>query len=317
MEFKSLLRKLFIVAVVAVFVGYCVMAYRNYTTLPLPDFRLEEVDIMKCSRSVWESDPTYANERVQELAAIQYQPPAGGLKLPTGEVIPPDKVLSADDFDKIVRAYTLSSDARVPLIALRNPEDILALAEKDYQLRNPMPDYDLKGGEPITKEMIEFLHSRGLQRIPVVGEGETVAIEWGTMLMTVLIFLALVFALRLIIFDPLLGILDARNAELEEGQRLAKENRQEAKRLQDERKQRLADVRRAYMKQLQDVQHEALKEADGILRKARIEGHRMRDNATKEMRKAVRETEESLMNEVPALGEEIFRAVLGRNGESA
>ena len=132
------------------------------------------------------------------------------------------------------------------------------------------------------------------------------------MLMVVLIFLGLLCALRIVLFDPLVALVDERNAEIELGQEQARENRKRAALLEQEALQKRRALRRQHMSDLVKARHAVMREADSILHEANVEAHRLRDNAHLEMKKVVAEAEKTLRGEVEGLARQILEQVTGR-----
>lgn len=315
------MRKLFILLVAVVLGLYCWKAAERNTLVDVPGYSVVTVDLLngKTLRS-WD-DPASATKRAEYLSVLEsrhYQPLEGGLALPDGTAYAADKTLHAKDYEKIVQALR---NGTVEPIKLRDPGKLYAMDARRYVVRNPMTltlkdgkTLVLKGGEKLNKHLLDqILESQTpVVSIGVVGNGDVVAPQLGTIVMVILIFLALVMGLKDAMWDPLLAILDARKKEIEEGAALNRKNRDEHKRLEQERQTRFAAVRRDYLDQLAGVQREAMKEADKILAEARHEANKIRDEANKTLDTELKTAESELRKGIARMTADIVTQILGR-----
>jgi F-type H+-transporting ATPase subunit b len=195
---------------------------------------------------------------------------------------------------------------------LRDTHAIHSVVLRAYHLRNPNPEFGFKGGEKLDKAMIDKLLDASVKRVAVVGKGDPVSAQPGTMALIILIFLGLTYTLQIILWDPVLKIIDERKKEIEDGSYLVRQNRRDEIRIQEEAVKLRSDARRSYLNKLMATQNQARSEADKIYREARIEGKLMRDKAQSELNKVVDEVRGELKPQVPELAREIANQLLNR-----
>jgi len=307
-------RKLFIALVLAVFALYCYGAGTRYAYVPVPQYRDVKIDLMRgMSPRAWAKDPTAQNEHFKELSEKHYQPVETGLHFQSGMTFTGDHVFTEQDLRAILAAEPVLSRA----LPVRDPVDLERLAEKARILRDDVYDEGkpvpgLKQLTVVDKKVLDQLINLGIDAVRMCGQGEMVAPQSGTMLMVVLVFLGLLCALDLALFEPLVRIVDIRNAETEAGVLAAKSNKKRAKELEEESLRRRKEMRRDHMGELIKARHGAMKEADAILQEANVEGHRLRDNAHMEMKKAVADAESRLREEVSGLADDVVKQILGK-----
>jgi F-type H+-transporting ATPase subunit b len=299
-----------VILVAVLFVGYYWTAVRHWHLMPLPDYAVEEVDLLGGKTpAAWADDETFQNEHLRHLDRTFYQPTAEGLTLPGGRRLGPGEVLTRADFRALIEGGTTG-------IALRNPSAIREIAKKGYKLRNPVADpeagLDYHGGERLAKPVIDDLLRAGMDRVAVVGAGEMISIQLGTMMMVILVFLALVAALQNALWDPVLALIDERRRTVEEGEARARANRTDRVEIEEEGRRLNANVRREYMKDLTATQREAGREADRILHEARDEAQRLRQEAHREIEREIEAAAEVLEKQRSTLAREVASAVLGR-----
>ncbi len=300
------LRIPFVILVAVIFVGYYWTAVRYWHLVPMPGYAVEEVDLLGGKTpAAWAEDPTYRREHLRHLDRSYYQPTAEGLTLPDGTHLGPETVLTEETYRALLEAGQTE-------VTLRNPAAIREMAKRNYRLRDPMPGIGFDRGERLTKEVIDALVAADVERAPVVGAGEMISIQFGTMLMVILIFLGLVAALQNALWDPVLALIDERRRIVEEGENRTRSNRTDALELEAEDRRLHAEVRREYMKDLSATQREAAKEADGILQKARDEAQQIRHAAHAEIERDLARAASELEKERDDLAREIAEAVLGR-----
>lgn len=296
-----------IVLLVAVlFFGYYWTAVRNWHLVTVPSYETEAVDLLGGKTpAAWADDPTFRREHLRHLDRTFYQPTAEGLALPDGTRLEPGAVIEEQHFAALI-------EARRTTVTLRNPTAIRAMAKRNYRLRNPLPAVGHEAGTRLTKPVIDDLVAAGLDRVAVVGAGEMISVQFGTMLMVILIFLGLVAALQGALWDPVLGLIDERRRLVEEGETLARANRSDATEVEEEGHGLLADVRREYLRDLTATQREAGKEADRILHAAREEAQALRHEAMQDLEQEVARAADELETKRDAIAREIAAAVLGR-----
>jgi len=313
-------RKLIILIVVVVFGLYCWQAGQRYTLIDLPHYQEIEVDLLdgKTLRA-WD-DPAYASAQAEHLSDLEthrYQPLAEGFSLSDGTIYTAGSTLHAKDYAKIIDDRRTST---VAPLKLRDPSALWAVDARHYSVRNPMAfttvegeNVSLNGGEKLTKILIDKMlqSSTSIPSLGIIGHGDVVSPEAGTMAMVILIFLALVMGLKDVLWDPILAIVDERQKDLEEGTSLSRKNRDEQKKLDQERREKFAEARKEYMDKLNGVQREAMKEADEILAKARHDAHKIREESSKELEKELESAESSLQKQVDVLANEIVAQVIG------
>lgn len=306
------MKKGFIIFVLAVFALYCYLATVQNGSVPVPQYLNVTIDLMNgMSQAAWNRDPTGQKEYFRELERRSLQPPATGWHFSQELTFSPDYVLKADDFRRILEAQPVTARD----LPVRDPGRIIALSDKDYRLRDNIVVAGkplLAEGSSLDKAAIDRLLAAGFSDVRIVGKGGMVSPEAGTMLMVVLIFLGLLCALRIVLFDPLVALVDERNAEIELGQEQARENRKRAALLEQEALQKRRALRRQHMSDLVKARHAVMREADSILHEANVEAHRLRDNAHLEMKKVVAEAEKTLRGEVEGLARQILEQVTGR-----
>ncbi len=314
------MKKIFIILVVVIFVAYCFASARNYAYIPVPQYRDVTINIMKGMTQVgWENNPTAQKERFRELERKFYQPPVAGWHFQSGLSYKPDHVLTADDFKKILEQEPgLARDLQV-----RDPVALESIVAQGYMLRDNIMaaggsssdnQYVAKAGADLNKVVLDKLLSMGITEIRVTGKGNMVSPELGTMIMIVLIFLGLLSALDIVLFKPLVSMVDKRNAEIDAGMEKVRSNRVDASKLAQESDDKRKELRREHMSALAKARHEVMKEADEILHHANVEAHRIRDNAHLEMKTVIKEAEAQLHAEVDNIAREIVAGVLSAAG---
>ena len=304
-------KKLFIAFVLVVFGVYCYASVTHYSSVPVPDYVDTSIDLMGgMSPWAWKKDPTAQNELFAALERKQYQPSATGLIFASGLSFTADHILTGDDLRKILVAEpVLARDFPV-----RDPVRLYALEAAGYTLRDNvfLDKQQLYPAQTLlNKSVIDGLLSKGIHTVRVSGRGDMVSPQSGTMLMVVLIFLGLLCALDLVLFKPLVALVDERNGEIEAGQQQARLNANESAKLAEEEQRQRRVLRREHIGSLIKARHEVMREADALLHEANIEAHRMRDNAHTEMRRVLSETEARLKQEVPALAELVVSQLRG------
>lgn len=217
-------------------------------------------------------------------------------------------------------AYCLGVKANYTTIAIPQDEvSLKSLSRKGYRLRNNFqPEKSLgKHGYPagthLTKPVLDALIAAKMTRVGIVGKGDIVALQPGTMLMVILIFLALVAALKGVLWDPLEKIVLERDEKISEGLAVVSDNASKEKKFADESVRLRNEARRDFMSKLGKARHEALSETHQIVEKARVEADEIRAKTVAELAALIKEAETSLQREVPALADEIVKKVLGHS----
>ena len=107
------------------------------------------------------------------------------------------------------------------------------------------------------------------------------------MLIVPLIFLALLAALKLIMFDPLIKIMDERSEEIASGMDQAKLNRVEVAKLATESKEQFDHLRREHILELSKLKHEIIIESESVIHDASAEALKIREEAHKELQETL------------------------------
>lgn len=298
-----MLKKLYIALVIVLFLCYCYSSVVHYSSIPVPGYVETRIDLMGgMSPWAWRKDPTAQNELFAGYERMQYQPAATGLIFASGLSFTADHILTEGDLRKILAAEpVLGRD-----LPVRDPAKINALVDKGYTLRDNvyLEKKELfKAQTPLDKSVIDTLLANGITEVRIAGHGEMVSPQSGTMLMVVLIFLALLCGLDMVLFKPLVKLVDERNAEIAEGEEQARVNLKEQVKLAEEQQRRRRTMRNEHIASLVSARHAVMKEADAILHEANIEAHRLRDNAHLELKQMVLQAEAQLKSEIPALAE--------------
>ncbi len=321
---ECFVRRLFIVAVIALFGAYCWAAYRNHTYVELPDYETVTIDLLGGrTPAAWRGGTDAEEQKLAEkfrrdhlgrLAMRRLQPLPGNPVSVGGRPLPPGESLDRDDLQALVDQALQRGDTE---IRLRDPAPLQALEDRDFRLRNPIrdPAQDtllFRGGEPLTKEAIDRLKAIGRERVGIVGAGQPVAPQPATMAMVILIFLALVAALKETLWTPLLALIDSRQQDLDRGKQQAKANQAEAERIETEAREQRIALRESYLRKLGATQREARQEADHIVTEAKQEAGKLRAETERELAEEVEQAASTLRERVPALAREIANRLLGR-----
>lgn len=304
------MRRIFIAFGILVFILYCWASVAYQNRIDVPGYRLVEVDILGGrTRAAWDADPQAQFQRLMELENKRYQlPEEGG----TGGVSP-DKALTSDDFAAMLKDLPGEGPAKV---ALRDASAFHDLIGRHYLLRDSIPDPANPAGQPaylggrqIDKQMLDDLRARGVRTITVVGHAAPVNFQLGTALMVALIFFTLAAALKPIVWDPFLAMLEKRGRELESGGEAERQNQQEAVRFEEERRRRFAAVNGEAQALLADGRREAAQAAGAIIREAREQEKRVKVAGLRELGEAADRTEREMELQVPAIAKEMADAL--------
>jgi len=302
-------RRLIVWLSLAVFVAYCVAAFRGQCRYRLPPYRCVTLRILGgATPSQW-ARPEYASQRHDRLSTLaqrHYQP---GMLLDVGDrILRPGHTLTKADFEALVRHG-------VHEVKLRDPRDILRLAARELRLRQdvvargPGPRRVVAhAGELLTKDVVDRCLMRGISEVAVVGTGDVVGFN-ATLLMVVLIFIAMTLVLIEIFWNPVTALIETRQHEIEAGKRLTAANTTQGQRLDHERRNALRQIREAYRERVARERAVALKEVSTITRHAKGRLKQKHEEAAATMHLAVRTAESALQRDVPALSVEIVGRV--------
>ena len=108
-------------------------------------------------------------------------------------------------------------------------------------------------------------------------------IEPGLLIWTIITFIALLFILRAIAWNPILAALEKRETTIRSSLDEAHQARQEAQRLLTENQQILAEANRESARILDQAREEAQRLRDSLTERARQESQRLRDEARREI----------------------------------
>lgn len=308
---KKMKKLIFIILVLVIFVAYCFGSASNFSYIEIPQYVDKNINVLgELSMQEWESDKAARDDRLKELVRADYQPPSTGFHFGKGRSYDRTYALSAEDYVQIVKNEPkLSLD-----LPVRDSSEVLALAGMGYTIRDdvigPKGETIASAGEVLDKKILDKLDSLGITRIRVVGLGGVVSIESGTMLMVPLIFLALLAALKLIMFDPLIKIMDERSEEIDDGTEQAKLNRVEVAKLAKESKDKFDQVRREHLFALGKAKHEIKIQSETVIHEANEEALKAREEAHKELQKTLTGVEQELRGRVDELAQDIVAQVI-------
>lgn len=302
------MKHIIIVAVLAALAAYAYGVVKYHGTAPVPGYKVVSLDLRPAA------DPKSGKSFLNDLARERY------LAVPKdGEKINCAATLTEDDFAKMAarspeQRQVIDQSALLEFAAkrLHFRDDVVANGHQ-YHGRRPGKDGQPAAmtGDPITIEAAWDLALGGVARLPVDGHGETVAVQPGTMLMIILIFLGLFCALKIILYDPLLKIMDERDAEIAAGTASQRANAAKAAAIEARRNEKRAALRREYQHELSAARYEVQKVADGVVRAARDEARKASDENSRAIAEAAAEAKAQLAGAAPALGAEIANRVLG------
>jgi len=311
-------RRLYVAIILGVFVAYCVAAHRNQGKYRLPRYELVEFHILGGATPTQWARPAYASQQYDRLRSLEQrglQPVQALAGLRDGRDVTPDQALTSEDFKALVArgAYT---------VCLRDPVAIRKLAARALRLRQAVhkpgdPSCSLGAeGSPVTKELVDRCLAQGLTSIQVVGEGDVVGFN-ATVFMVVLIFTGMTLVMKDVFWEPMMSMLDARAAKVDEGKRLLRENVDRARQIEERQRQELRQIRDDYRQRMSEARTEAMKEVDVIMRGTRVQTRRMREEAAVALHRSLRDARNALRYEVPSLAQEVVRRVGGSGAPSA
>lgn len=314
------MRKATVALAIIVFGVYCVQSMAHYTRVDVPGYEQVDVDLLGGkTRAQWQEDVTFQKRHIDQLARLHLKPTKKGLTVQTADgserTLDPDTVLGDEEFADLIRTRLAEIGGNLPAEPLRDAGAVMALVTRNVKLRDPVQvgNETIPEGTRITKPVVDKLLDGDIKTIGIVGTGEAVSIELGTTLMVIIIFLGLNAALTEVLWNPVLKMMDERNAEIEQGSGLVRENRDAAEEVEAEGARLHGQARREYLAKLSATQREAQQEADKIMTDARVQARLMRDKAQEELRGVVAEARSELEGKVPDLAEKMAAQVLGQD----
>lgn len=126
------------------------------------------------------------------------------------------------------------------------------------------------------------------------------------------LFVALYFALKILVFDRFLANLDARHDRTRGALESAARLREEAARLQDDYEGQLAEIRRRAAAAREEIRKQAEEQERELVESARRETASALAEARAKIAKDAEATRATLAGEVTRLSEEILTKLLGR-----
>jgi len=317
-------RRIALAAILVVFAGYLVLAHRYRAWYQVPGYVDRQVDILDgATRTQW-GKPRYASQRHERLIGLEKQrlQPYAPARISEERTVMPNEALTAEDYAALV-----SRGKRH--IRVADPREIFAFVDRDLRLRAPLtltverrwPDgrkytrrHAYPAGAEVTKELVDDVlvaAARGehTRRIAVVGSGAVVGFN-ATVFLVILVFVGMTLVLMEVFWDPVTAWVDRRNANLEQGTRIARANREESERIAAEHAECMRELRAEYIQRMRAARHETMVEADEILTKAHGELKTLRETAERDLKGALRDAQDRLRAQVPELAEAAARAAL-------
>lgn len=321
------MRKAFIALGIVLFLIYCWASVVYQNRVDIPDYRLVDVDLLGgVTRARWDASPQSRFQRLMELETLRYQLPedariAAGDKTRSDadRLLPVDRPLTGGDFAHLIASAPAGEGV---VVRLRDAGAIYALVNRNYLLRDNIEDPGYRDGPPlyvggraVDKDMLDALRARGLRTITVTGHGAPVSFQTGTAIMVAIIFLTLVAALKPILWDPFLAMLEKRVRELEIGAEAERQNQAEAIRYEEESRRRNDSLYRSLQELRMGEERETARQAGDIVNAARDGEKRFKEDGLRELGASAREAEARLREELPALAEAVAEALTpGRGG---
>ncbi len=323
------MRRAFIAFGIAVFLIYCWASVAYQNRVDVPEYKLVIVDLLGgASRAQWDADQQAQFQRLMHLEGRNYQLPADA-KLPAGappakggaaaakpgeaKYMPVDRPLTSDDFTRLIARSPGLSPVR---LQLRDTSEFYNLLAKNYLLRDSIPNpadpdgpplYD--GGQQLHKDMLDDLRLRGFKTITVTGHGAPVGFQIGTALMLAIIFLTLVAALKPVLWEPFMAMLERRKRELETGAEAERQNQQEAIRFEEERRGRNLQLDREIQSAKMRNQSDIAREAGEIVKAARNEEKEVKLAGLRQLSEESKQAAEALERDIPALAQAVADAL--------
>lgn len=309
------MRRAFIAFGITAFLVYCWASVVYQNRVAVPGYKLVEVDLLGgASRSGWDANPQARFQRLMELENRKYQLPEDA-----GGVIPPGRPLTSGDFAGFIARAPAGQPVKMKL---RDASAIHGLLAHNYLLRDNI-EVDAQpgvlplyiGGRPLDKPMIDDLLRRGIATITVTGHGAPVNFQIGTSLMIAIIFLTLVAALKPVVWEPFLALLEKRRKELEMGAEAERQNQLEATRYEEESRRRHAELHREIQALRLRDQRETAQRAAEIVKAARNQEKEVKIAGLRDLGESAAAAGEDLNARVPELAEAVAKALTpGRSG---
>lgn len=303
------MRKAFIAFGIIAFLVYCWASVAYQNEVDVPKYKLVEVDLLGGrTRAEWDANSQARFQRLMELEGKQYQLPVDA----AGE-ISPDRALASDDFTRYIAAAPAGQPV---MMKVRDTSAFYSLLSHKYLLRDSIDDPGdpdgpplYLGGQPLDKKMLDDLNARGYGTITVTGHGSPVGFQFGTSIMIAIIFLTLVAALKPIIWQPFMALLDKRTKELEMGAEAERQNQIESARYMEEEKRRHGELYREIQEIRMRGQRETAKQAGLVVKEARDKEKQLKLRSLKEIGESAASAREKLAEDVPALAEAVADAL--------
>ena len=309
------MRRAFIAFVIIVFLVYCWASVAYQNQVPVPAYRTVKVELLGGkTRAQWDQAEGEQFHRLMELESKRYQLPEGNTLAVGAKKLDSGAPLTSDDFKAIIAASPAGS---APSMELRDPSAIYNLVSLHYRLRDPIVNpADPEGpplfnyGEPLTKSILDELIRHKIEAITINGAGAPVTFQFGTSIMILLIFLALVAALKPLVWDPFQALLDKRQKELAIGAEAARRNQAEREKLEQETIGKNRDLRLEIQAERMRRLRAADKEADGLVKVAQTEAKKAKQESLADIASQMGAAEKALAAEMPKLAEMIAASIL-------
>lgn len=326
------MRRAFITFGIIVFLLYCRASVVNQNEVAIPGYKLVKVDVLGGkTRAEWDADPQQQFTRLMELESKKYQLPVGS-KIPAGSGetskmskpgvtdaegnISPDHPLTSDDFAHMLAQAPTGTGLT---LELRDSLAIYALADHKYILRDPVfppgsgdaPDvkplynYD----QVLNKSIIDGLINDGIKQVTITGHSAPVNVQLGTALMVAIIFFTLFAALRPILWDPFIVMLEKRRREMEIGAEAERQNQVEEGRFADEKARRNAQLNREVQDLRMQGQRETAQMVGEIIKAARVDEKKVKLAGLREISDNASAAHAQLKQDVPALAQAVADAL--------
>ena len=305
------MRRAFIAFSILVFLVYAWASVAFQNQVAVPGYKQVDIDLLGGkTRAEWDGDRQIQFQRLMDLENKKYQ-------LSGSAGAESERPLVADDFAKYIAAHP----GQPVTMALRDTSAIAKLLEQKYVLRDPIynPEDPLDepfyfAGRPVEKGMLDDLRGRGIGTITVAGHAPAVNFQIGTALMIALIFLALVAALKPVLWDPFTVMLEKRMRQLDQGNEAQRQNQLEADRFAGERERRNAEVGRDIQALRLEGQRETAKEAAAIVKAAREKEKEVKLAGLRDIAQSADAARDAVEKDIPALAEAIAEAVTPGSG---
>lgn len=134
----------------------------------------------------------------------------------------------------------------------------------------------------------------------------------GTLIVQILVFLALVFFIKKVLWGPLTRTIDERRQKISEGLAAAERGRVELEEASRDAEERLAQAREEARELLANAQRQANETLEQARADAQAEGQRIVADARKEVDQAVKTAREELRREVGQLAVDGAERILKR-----